>query len=386
MKIFVKTLKDTHFEIEVKPEDTVADMKKNIETVQGPNKCPAGKQMLIYQGNVLNDDTTLQDNKVAENSFVVIMLTKTKGSPGEGSSAAPTTTKTPITIPLAAPSPLPSSVTPAPVPSPTVEPAPTPVDALPPAPTATVSPTESETGAYSEGASNLVSVTNFNQLVLQILDMGGGTWDRDTVVQALRAAHNIPERAVEYMVYLKKMMEAGNQQTSHISSPRLLNFNILLQQGFPGASSNTEEAGTLDFLRHSPKVIYIRTLIFIVLFQALQAIAQANPQMLQPMLKELGKQNPHIVRLIQEHQADFHRLINEPIEGGECGNIRGQTVTAVHPVPQAIQVTHAERAAIERLEAMGFDRETVLQVYFACNKIEEVAANYLLDHPHEFED
>ncbi|CAL5356427.1 unnamed protein product [Camellia sinensis] len=31
--------------------------------------------------------------------------------------------------------------------------------------------------------------------------MGGGTWDRDTVVRALRAAYN-PERAVEYYLYL----------------------------------------------------------------------------------------------------------------------------------------------------------------------------------------
>lgn len=36
---------------------------------------------------------------------------------------------------------------------------------------------------------------------------------------------------------------------------------------------------------------------------------------LQPMLQELGKQNPHLMELIQEHQADFLRLINEP--GGE---------------------------------------------------------------------
>lgn len=43
-------------------------------------------------------------------------------------------------------------------------------------------------------------------------------------------------------------------------------------------------------------------------------------------------------------------------------------------------------ALMIQLEAMGFDRATVLEVFFACNKDEEVAANYLLDHMHEFED
>ncbi|KAI3976921.1 hypothetical protein MKX01_008779, partial [Papaver californicum] len=98
-----------------------------------------------------------------------------------------------------------------------------------------------------------------------------------------------------------------------------------------------------------------------------------------PMLQELGKQNPHLMRLIQEHQADFLRLINEPVEGDE-GNPLGSAV------PQAIAVTPEEREAIERLEAMGFPRAVVLEVFFACNKNEELAANYLLDHMDDLDD
>lgn len=51
-------------------------MKKNIETVQGVDVYPAAQQMLIHQGKVLKDGTTLEENKVAENSFIVIMLSK----------------------------------------------------------------------------------------------------------------------------------------------------------------------------------------------------------------------------------------------------------------------------------------------------------------------
>ena len=53
-------------------------MKKNIETVQGADVYPAAQQMLIHQGKVLKDTTTLEENKVAESSFIVIMLSKVK--------------------------------------------------------------------------------------------------------------------------------------------------------------------------------------------------------------------------------------------------------------------------------------------------------------------
>ncbi|KAI3878906.1 hypothetical protein MKX03_013485 [Papaver bracteatum] len=102
-------------------------------------------------------------------------------------------------------------------------------------------------------------------------------------------------------------------------------------------------------------------------------MVQQNPKILQPMLQELGKQNPHLMRLIQEHQADFLRLINEPL----VYNLNNPLGSAV---PQTIVVTPEERDAIEHLEGMGFPRAVVLEVFFACNKNEELDVNYLLDH------
>lgn len=52
---------------------------------------------------------------------------------------------------------------------------------------------------YGQAASNLVAGNNLEATIQQILDMGGGSWDRDTVTRALRAAYNNPERAVEYL-------------------------------------------------------------------------------------------------------------------------------------------------------------------------------------------
>ncbi|KAK9105693.1 hypothetical protein Scep_022537 [Stephania cephalantha] len=406
MKVFVKTLKGTHFEIEVEPQHTVSDVKKNIETVQGSAVYPAAQQMLIHQGKVLKDNTTLDENKVAENSFLVIMLTKTKASSSGASTAAAAPAPAPAPAP-AQPAPTatpqapaaPIASTPAvPEPAPALAPAAAPAPAPAPASTGTAGSTED---VYSRAASNLVAGNNFEDAIQMILDMGGGTWDRVTVVRALRAAYNNPERAVEYLyTAIPEQADAAPAPAPASAVPRspaagqAVNPSLaqaaqpaqpaqpavpssgpnanpldLFPQGLPAMGSNTG-AGTLDFLRTSQQ------------FQALRAMVQANPQILQPMLQELGKQNPPLMRLIQEHQADFLRLINEPLEGGE-GNILGQLASAM---PQTMTVTQEESEAIGRLEEMGFDRATVLQVFFACNKNEELAANYLLDHMHEFQD
>ena len=47
---------------------------KVIESTQGQNVYPADQQVLIHQGKVLKDDSTLEENQVLENNFLVIML------------------------------------------------------------------------------------------------------------------------------------------------------------------------------------------------------------------------------------------------------------------------------------------------------------------------
>lgn len=55
------------------------------------------------------------------------------------------------------------------------------------------------TDTYDQAASNLVAGNTLEQTIQQILDIGGGSWDRDTVMRALRAAYNNPERAIDYL-------------------------------------------------------------------------------------------------------------------------------------------------------------------------------------------
>ncbi|KAG7652298.1 Ubiquitin domain [Arabidopsis thaliana x Arabidopsis arenosa] len=368
MKLTVKTLKGSHFEIRVLPSDTIMAVKKNIEDSQGKNNYPCGQQLLIHNGKVLKDETSLVENKVTEEGFLVVMLSKSKtaGSAGQSSvqPASATTSTTSSTKPE----------TPSTTQSIAVPASPIPAQEQPAA----------QTDTYGQAASTLVSGSSLEQMVQQIMEMGGGSWDKETVTRALRAAYNNPERAVDYLysgipetaevavaVPGAQMAGSGAAPVAPASGgPNSSPLDLFPQETVAAAGSG--DLGTLEFLRNNDQ------------FQQLRTMVHSNPQILQPMLQELGKQNPQLLRLIQENQAEFLQLVNEPYEGSD-----GDADMFDQPeqeMPHAINVTPAEQEAIQRLEAMGFERALVIEAFLACDRNEELAANYLLENSGDFED
>lgn len=117
MKLTVKTLKGSHFEIRVQPTDTVMAVKKNIEDVQGKDNYPCGQQLLIHNGKVLKDESTLAENKVSEEGFLVVMLSKSKTSSSAGQSSTQPAQNPPVAQPILNSTPA-TQVTPSPTPAP----------------------------------------------------------------------------------------------------------------------------------------------------------------------------------------------------------------------------------------------------------------------------
>lgn len=50
------------------------------------------------------------------------------------------------------------------------------------------------------------------------------------------------------------------------------------------------------------------------------------------------------------------------------------------PGQMTVELTADDDAAVGRLEALGFSRMACVQAYIACERSEELAANYLLEN------
>jgi UV excision repair protein RAD23 len=270
----------------------------------------------------------------------------------------------------------------------------------------------------------------FERNVTSLIEMG---FERDLCVRALQAAYGNPERAVDYLMSgnipninqaprpaartpsapsqsqqapssgapttptqpssqpqaqgptveelaaLASILSQGPSGVSQLSAPQIQMLHrivtmhaaaIRLQASQGGAPTGAPLGGS-GGQQLPPQFAALRSN---PVFQQMRQLVRQNPQMLQPLLQQLAQSNPQLVQMIQSNPAAFLSLLESDGDDGEGG-----------PQPGVIQVTQAEKEAIDRLVALGFDRSLAIQAFFACDKQEEVAANYLFEHGHDFD-
>ncbi|XP_020857880.1 UV excision repair protein RAD23 homolog B isoform X2 [Phascolarctos cinereus] len=404
MQITLKTLQQQTFKIDISPEATVKALKEKIESEKGKDAFPVAGQKLIYAGKILNDDTALKEYKIDEKNFVVVMVTKPKAaatstpSPSTTQQSNPATTTTvssstaasvaqaPTPSPALAPTPTPTSVTPTPAAA-ACEPVPTsapkeekPAEKPVEAPLG-ISPTSSDStlgdssrsNLFEDATSALVTGQSYENMVTEIMSMG---YEREQVIAALRASFNNPDRAVEYLL----MGIPGDRESQAVVDPPQAASTGAAQSSAVAAAAATTTATTtttttsgghpLEFLRNQPQ------------FQQMRQIIQQNPSLLPALLQQIGRENPQLLQQISQHQEHFIQMLNEPVQesGGQGGGGGGSggIAEAGSGHMNYIQVTPQEKEAIERLKALGFPEGLVIQAYFACEKNENLAANFLL--------
>lgn len=377
-------------------------LKEKIESEKGKDAFPVAGQKLIYAGKILNDDTALKEYKIDEKNFVVVMVTKPKAvttpapattqqsnsatTAAVSSSTATAVTQASTPAPALAPTSTPASIAPAsttssePAPAsatkqekPAEKPVETPV-ATTPTSTDSTSGDSSRSNLFEDATSALVTGQSYENMVTEIMSMG---YEREQVIAALRASFNNPDRAVEYLL----MGIPGDRESQAVVEPPQAAGTGAPQSSAVAAGAATTAATTtttssgghpLEFLRNQPQ------------FQQMRQIIQQNPSLLPALLQQIGRENPQLLQQISQHQEHFIQMLNEPVQeagsqgggGGGSGNAGIAEAGSGHM--NYIQVTPQEKEAIERLKALGFPEGLVIQAYFACEKNENLAANFLL--------
>ncbi|KHC82542.1 UV excision repair protein Rad23 [Candida albicans P78042] len=422
MQIIFKDFKKQTVSLDVELTDTVLSTKEKLAQEKS---CESSQIKLVYSGKVLQDDKDLQSYKLKEGASIIFMINKTKKTPtpvpetksttgtsnvenksttesstqnkAQGSTNESTTTTT-------------SSSAPAPAPA---------------GATTTTSeqqqpqPAASNESTFAVGSEREASIQN-------IMEMG---YERPQVEAALRAAFNNPHRAVEYLLTgipeslqhpvapaqppatgtAPAQQTEGNTSESgqqgedeeHEGDESTQHENLFeaaaaaaagAGAGGAGSGAGAGGAGSGAGAGAGSAEGDIGGLGDDQQMQLLRAALQSNPELIQPLLEQLAASNPQIANLIQQDPEAFIRMFlsGAPGSGNDLGfefedesgetGAGGAAAAATGEDEQGtirIQLSEQDNNAINRLCELGFERDIVIQVYLACDKNEEVAADIL---------
>ena len=361
---------------------------------------------MVYSGKVLQDEKTLEECKLKEGASIIFMISKAKETP----------------------TPAPESLTPAAEAttsastgdSTKVEPA----GSTPTAPAlvggseAATNPTGGGAAAAASGSTETSESTfalgsERETTIQNIMEMG---YERPQVEAALRAAFNNPHRAVEYLISgipesLQRPVAPAPTSGSGAAAPLAESTTAEVSRAdddgegdadeSQGGENLFEQAAAAAAQEHGGAAGAGAGTTGVGAgsgagagaglgggddqqMQLLRAALQSNPELIQPLLEQLAASNPQIANLIQQDPETFIRTflgaggedLGFEIEGEE-GAI-GEGGEGADPEGTVrIQLSEQDQNAINRLCELGFERDLVIQVYLACDKNEEVAADIL---------
>lgn len=284
---------------------------------ESEDRVPIERQKLIHSGRILIDDRSLSSYEIKEADFIVLMVTKA---------------------------------------------------------TATLSPVASTTENKESKKSSerqtegMVSGNDkdFEEALAKVVEMG---FSKSEAVRALKAAFMNVDRAVEYLS--TGSIPSQSQHESSVQEP----------SSFPPE---------LESIRNNPQ------------FQELRFAVQQNPDLLYQIIDQIAETNPQLLTLIENNREAFFKLLlgedaqmYEDEEGNAVGDVceaegdenftmEGEEAISEGVAQQSLmdqlKASPEDSDAIQRITEMGFDRNAAIEAYFACDKNEELAINYLLNN------
>jgi len=376
MKLAIKSLKGEIFYIEADPTDTVLALKSKIQ--DDKSDYAIERQKLIFTGKVLKDTQTISELNLKESDFIVCMVSGAAAKPKPSEPA-------PSSAPIASQPPPSLAVAPT-VTTPSV---PTPI----PAPTA--APT-----VNNESLQNLVS-------------MG---FPENESRAALLAAQGNPNLAYEFLITgipevatpapsqsrtsQQIAASTGSALDKIRSHPQFNDLKQIVQQNPAALPQVLNLIGQQD-----PQLlaaIHENNEAFVAMMNEPISATPAQPAAAAPMGMGMGgmpspaQLTALLSTLAPDQRAQFAQSVGMTPEqlqafvqvmsslppeqlqqlgamGGGGGGGHG------HPQGNSIALTESEMQAVTRLQQLGFSQQQAVQAYLACDKNENLAANFLFD-------
>ena len=198
--------------------------------------------------------------------------------------------------------------------------------------------------------------TNYSEQINSLVDMG---YEREKVEKAINASKGNIDLAIEYLT-------SGN-------IPEAAPNNPPNQQSQPNQSNQPRPNLPLELRRNA---------------SLMKVVCRNEPEKIFILLNTLKQKNPALLNKIKEHEEAFKNLLVSPITQQDIDafklmeeSLRGmQGLGGRRPGQVEIRLTPEEAEAVNRLKSLGnFSQSEVLQAYLACDKNEELAANYLFE-------
>ena len=197
---------------------------------------------------------------------------------------------------------------------------------------------------------------NYSEQINSLVGMG---YEREKVEKALNASKGNINLAIEYLT-------SGN-------IPEASSNNPTNQQSQPNQSGQQRPNLPMELRRNA---------------SLMKVVCRNDPEKIFILLNSLKQKNPALLNKIKENEEAFKNYLVAPISQEDIDafklmeeSLRGmQGLGGRRPGQVEIRLTPEEAEAVKRLKDLGnFTQSEVLQAYLACDKNEELAANYLFE-------
>lgn len=290
----------------------------------------------VYSGKVLQDDKLLLDYKMKDGDSVITMVSVAKQST-PAPAAEPARASEPVATGPSAPTEHNAATSPAPQDS------------------------SKTTNDFAVGQDREAAIAN-------MMEMG---YDRPVIEKALRAAFNNPHRAVEYL--LTGIPESLQGSSSHLEAPaaqapaQAPTGESTATQATESGHENMFDAAAAASGEEEQEAESEGNQLAL-----LREAIQSNPELIQPLLEQIASANPQAAALIEQDPEGFVQQFLSTDLDVDMDDAAAEEEALSH-----LELTEHDQNAINRLCELGFERALVTQVYIACDKNEEVAADLL---------